>query len=816
MGAGRIELELSVGGVAAGDVAVTRVEGREGLSEPYAFAVELVPRDGEPLDLDALLGAEAELTLRRNTGEERVVHGECHRIELLGVAAGAPSYRVELRPRLSRLGSAARSRLFQGKSVPEIVAAVLDEHGVAHRRALGGSYPARELVAQYRETDLALVSRLLEGEGIWWRFEHAPGSHTLVLGDAPGAYADPGGELPVVLGGGTADETEHLSRLEREVRFAAGAVALRDYDFERPALPLDERAAAGDGPEVYEPAPATVEGSARERARRRLEGLRHGIETYAGEGNGLAVVPGAVVGIEGRGRVLVVRATHTAEQERSAGSAGERLATYGNAFEGIDAGRPYRPRRTTPLPRIRGIQTARVVGPPGEEIHTDRHGRVKVQLHWDRDGRSDDRSSCWVRTSQAWAGAGMGASFVPRVGQEVVVRFLEGDPDRPLVTGAIFNGENPVPAALPQEKTRATLRTSSSPGGGGYNELTFEDAAGQEDLFLRAQRDERVEVEDGHAARIGANEGIAVSKDRTAAVSGAQTLVVAADDAARVGGMQTLTVAGSRETCTGGSHAERVALAQTVNVGGAQGVTVAVASAVVVGAAATLNVGGAYAINVGGAINEAVAGMKSSQVGGASVEVVGARRDERVAGDRASATGGDAVLDVAGGVELAVGEDGSEAVAGKVAIGATEVAGVALTADGKLAAERLDLVVGGKLLVSMEKGGAVTFAAKALTIEAKELTLKGAKVKKAGTGSERSGKAEVPPLEPGDAFPVDVSLVDAAGEPVPGAPFRVEFPDGTVREGRLGSDGRARVFGPKGGSVKVSFPRHDGALWEGQ
>ncbi|MGB8929753.1 MAG: type VI secretion system tip protein TssI/VgrG, partial [Anaeromyxobacteraceae bacterium] len=207
--------------------------------------------------------------------------------------------------------------------------------------------------------------------------------------------------------------------------------------------------------------------------------------------------------------------THSATQELSSGGAGERSASYENAFEGIDAKRAYRPKRCTPPPKIKGIQTAIVVGPPGEEVHVDRWGRIKVQFHWDREGKKDDRASCWVRTGQAWAGPGMGSHFVPRVGQEVVVRFLDGNPDRPLVTGAIFNGENPPAVALPQDKTRSTTRTQSSPGGEGYNELTFEDQAGQEELFVRAERDENVEVGDAHATRIRANERLTVAKDRT-------------------------------------------------------------------------------------------------------------------------------------------------------------------------------------------------------------------------------------------------------------------------------------------------------------
>ncbi|MGB8931791.1 MAG: type VI secretion system tip protein TssI/VgrG, partial [Anaeromyxobacteraceae bacterium] len=340
--------------LSAGELAVTKVEGREGLSEPYAFAVDFVLRSGDGLDLDELLGREGELTLRRNTGEERVVHGECHRVELTGVAAGVPSYRVTLRPRLSRLALVTQSRIFQGKSVPQIVDAVLSRAHVAHRSALAGSYPALEYVAQYRESDLAFVSRLLEEEGIWYRFEHGPGSHELVLGDEPSGYAEHASDVPFRFKTGEADEAEHIHWLERECRDEPGEVELREYDFERPGLEVTSRAGDRKGPQVYEVVAGKYDGSSgKERAKRRLEGLRYGAETFQGKGNSLAFVPGAAIQLEERERILVVRMTHSATQELSSGGAGERSASYENAFEGIDAKRAYRPKRSTPQPKIR-------------------------------------------------------------------------------------------------------------------------------------------------------------------------------------------------------------------------------------------------------------------------------------------------------------------------------------------------------------------------------------------------------------------------------------------------------------------------------
>jgi type VI secretion system secreted protein VgrG len=305
---------------------------------------------------------------------------------------------------------------------------------------------------------------------------------------------------------------------------------------------------------------------------------------------------------------------------------------YRNRFTCVSEDVPYRPERRTRCPVVGGAQTAVVVGPAGEEIHTDVSGRVKVQFHWDREGKRDDRSSCWIRVSQAWAGPGWGALYLPRVGQEVVVEFLEGDPDRPIIVGGVYNGANPPPVDLPGEKTRSTLRSASSPGGDGSNELRFEDAKGQEEVYLHAQRDLNVVVENDASRRVGGNETIAVDKDRARSVGGSQSLQVAKDDTSTITGSQLLTVSGNRTTTVGASHVETVGADQSVSVGGAVAVTVALASAESVGLGKALNVGGAYAINVGGAMNELVAGLKAEEVGGAKIEVVGAKKSETVVG----------------------------------------------------------------------------------------------------------------------------------------------------------------------------------------
>lgn len=787
-----VQLTLRAGPLSEKELEVTRVEGRERLSTPYELVVEAWTADGAPLDLEGLLGREATLRLRREWLEERVVHGEVHGAELAFVAAGRPYYRFTLRPRLARLGLGARSRVFQEKSAPEIAAAVLREWKVAHRLDLAGRYPQRELTIQHRESDLAFVSRLLESEGIWYRFEHGEDRHELVLADRPSAYVR-GEAVAYRADGEMAGGLPHVSRVERTSRLVAGTAASRDYDFERPMLDVSAAAKDGAGPEVYEwPGGYRALSEGTRLARTRLEELQHGAETWAGRGTSLVPAPGVAFALEEHPELFAVAVEHRGEQARSAD--GAVTPSYESAFEAIDASRPYRPRRRAPWPRMAGIQTATVVVPPGEEIHADGHARVKVQFHWDREGKRDDTASAWVRLAQPWAGAGMGAAFVPRVGQEVVVRFLDGDPDRPLVVGAVYNGQNPPPVELPHQKTQSTVRTASTPGSEGYNELRFEDEAGREEVHLHAQRDREIEVRAEETREVRGNAALSVGKDRTQRVLGSQRLGVERDDARTVGGLEATTVATARTVTVGGSHDERVGAVQTVTVGGAQDVAVAAASAVTVGGAAALNVGGGYAVNVGGAVNELVVGLKSSQVGGEALEAVGAHRDERVVGDKTVSTGEAWEGSIHGGARFAADGDSTEDVSGAAVVSVGPAAATEARTE-LFEAQKLTIEVAGKPAIVMDAQGNVSFFPTNMTVDGTEIALKGGTLKKI---QPESAQAEQELVE--------LELVDEDGNAVPNAKYELHLPSGEVRKGTLDGSGKARVEKVPPGACRVVFP----------
>jgi type VI secretion system secreted protein VgrG len=568
---------------------VVHVHHREAMSELYECAVMLaVPLQLAP---DAAVTQPASLEMSRQS-LVRKVKGIVRRVEDVGTAGRYRFVRLFVVPELWTLSKRMDSRIFQDKKTVEIIQDVLKDAGVYQGsgglQIDGGLFsPApREYCVQHHETDLAFVRRLLEDEGIPFYFKHdGGGGETLVLCDDGHAWAP----VPTLDGGpaqvvdeamGTSDaETLHWFDFRREVQTTK--VTLRDYDFTRPRAVQDMTPTQGDGVRaVYEyPTRATItnysepvyttHNSAR-LAKVRLE--EHATREWsgAGEGNVTGITPGMSLQIAGHvhpefdKKYLVTATEHVGhawssttedvslgskilqmlqmldaeliDKGDSKGGLSERYRNRHavNKLEGISTACAFRPARITPRPIIEGPQTARVVGPPGEEIHTDLYGRVKVQFHWDRVGKEDDKSSCWIRVAQTWAAAGWGSIFIPRIGMEVVVNHLEGDPDRPLVTGCVYNGENRPPYELPKEKTKSTIKTNTSPTNGGYNELRFEDLRGKEQVYLQAERnhdvlvkkDQTITVGNNRTKTIGGNEFISVRKNRTATISQNDKLTV--------------------------------------------------------------------------------------------------------------------------------------------------------------------------------------------------------------------------------------------------------------------------------------------------
>ena len=519
----------------------------EALSQPYELRLELISEDLDA-DVGVLLGQSCELLIERDHGL-RSLTGVVRRVESLGLRRDRLAVRIEVVPALRLLEQRVDTRLWQDISVPELVARVLDPALAEYGRILDASglvetYPKREYVVQYRESDLAFVSRLLEDEGIsyWFDHERDDESEVMVLEDRCHGYAevttDDGPELFVIGDRAELADRESLRYFEPRHQLTHTAVQRRVFDWDTPFTPIVAEArdaALDDAParELYVH-DRGHHGDTDVRALRELQRVTERGVSFRAASNVVGLAPGRRFTLAEAERewleaqYLVVSIEHRGECPEVEADMHEAAPTYENEFECIrfDVERPPRPNHRTPRPRIHGPQTAIVTGPAGEEIHTDEHGRIKVRFEWDREHGLRDDSSMWIRLAHNWAGPGFGAFFLPRIGMEVLVEFIDGDPDRPLVTGCVYDGPNRSSVELPASKTQTAIRTCSSPGGEGYNELVFEDAAGAEVVFTRAQRDMLELVLNDHAERVHANKTTEVGGNRIEVIYGAAAEIV--------------------------------------------------------------------------------------------------------------------------------------------------------------------------------------------------------------------------------------------------------------------------------------------------
>ncbi|TGC31674.1 type VI secretion system tip protein VgrG, partial [Pseudomonas citronellolis] len=461
------------------DLQVLEFHGREALNQPYRFDIELVSERPD-LDLESLLHKGAYLDLGQGHG----IHGQLHRVAQGESGQRLTRYQVSLVPRLAYLAHRHNQRIFQQLTVPQIITQVLEEHGIladAQRFQLGPTvYPPRDYCTQYDESDLHFVQRLCEEEGLHYHFEHGPDGHLLVFGDdqtafpklAPVAYQQDSGlvaDLPVI------------KRFGQRLETRTARVSRRDYDFEKPRLQLESMARSDSRPDLEDydyPGRFTERERGKLLSQRSLERHRADYRQAEGRSDQPSLRSGHFLPLREHPRDewndlwLLTEVLHEGKQpqvlEESVTSDArdgkdDFHQGYRNRFLATPWDVPYRPPLAHPKPRVLGSQTAVVTGPKGEEIHCDRYGRVKVQFHWDRDGQADDKTSCWLRVASSWAGKQYGAIAIPRIGMEVLVTFLEGDPDQPLISGCLYHAEHLPAYELPANKTRSLFKTLSSP-----------------------------------------------------------------------------------------------------------------------------------------------------------------------------------------------------------------------------------------------------------------------------------------------------------------------------------------------------------------
>ena len=608
------------------DLLFYQFKGIEQLSQVPQYTLELLSKKAD-IEFSQLLGKHmsVELQVPEGCGQEgkRYFDGIVERISYIGMQGRYHHYQVSLQSWLGLLKHTQDYKIFQNKTVIEILQEVFAEAPEAKVEfKTQGHYTPWPYCVQYAETDLNFVLRMMEQEGITFYFTHKQGEHTLVLADNPAshtefqgygtiAYQRPGQQQEK---GAQAEGITHWQRTEQ---VKPGQLVLSDYDFTRPHVNLQQLRAqvkphAMGSMEVFAyPGFYDKEGDGEQFVRHQMEAQALLTCQASGVGKARGLACGHTFELEGflrpqENRAYLLTGTSIlmtqADYEGLEGAAGAgKGSSFDCGFTAIDAKTPFRPQRVTPKPRVPGPQTAVVVGPPDEEIHTDEYGRVKVHFHWDRYGNKDGEDTCWVRVSQVWAGQNFGFQAVPRIGQEVVVDFLEGDPDQPLITGRVYNAEQKVPWDLPANKTQTGVLTRST-SGGHYetaNAIRFEDKKGEEEIWFHAEKNYRTEVENSETKTVGAhrsktiggNETNHIRKNRTETVDGNESIIIGGDRTETVGmageegqgkGNETITIYGNRteevyldeKISILGNRSEEVYLDEQISVHGKQFVVV--------------------------------------------------------------------------------------------------------------------------------------------------------------------------------------------------------------------------------------------------
>lgn len=760
-----------------GDDAFTFVHfaGRDEINRCFDFTVRLVSTN---LEVDPLEMLGKPLSIQAEAGDPpRWFSGLVAGFGLRKIEDRMAHYEANVRPWLWFLHYTTDCRIYQTMSVVEIIEDVFSRHeGATFEKRLQGSYPTREYCVQYDETDLDFVQRLLEHEGISYFFEYADGVHTLVLADAMNKLGPAPGYETVEYhfeDRAMRRDREYMNRWLPTSSVRPGAFAHTDYDFTKPGADLMAQSqeafahALAEGEHYRHPGAHLDVGRGDGLAAIRREELQAAHRKVSAGGTVRGLFSGCTFKLEGFPRedqndeYLVLRAEYRFGDPGFVSGAAEEGGEFHVALEVAPTSVPFRPARTTRRPVMRGPQTATVVGPSGEEIFTDQYARVKVQFHWDRLGKRDQNSSCFLRVSQTWAGAGWGFIQIPRIGQEVIVDFLDGDPDRPIVTGRVYNAKEMPPYGLPGNATQSGLKTNSSPGGGGWNELRFEDKAGSEEVYFQAQKDhnllikhdrsklvqhdqkDRIDNNAKHSVGVnldedvGNNKTTSVGVDRTVTIGNNDTESVGVNRSLTVGSNETISIGSNSTETIGASHTQSVAIMQTITVGAARADTVGASEARTVGASQTNTIGSSRQVTVGSNQTHTIGSNDSWTVGSNQTSKVGANSELKV--------GGAMAVEVGKGRATKIGADDAKEVGGTQAVkvakdSALEVGEEGLIKIGKaLIIEAGDSIVikCGSAAIGLKKDGTISISGKDITLNgtgkitvkaSSDVTIKGSKI----------------------------------------------------------------------------------------
>jgi type VI secretion system secreted protein VgrG len=590
-------------------VMINRLNAREGLSQLFNFDIELVHEENEagysPTNIDphSLIGQQVTVFIESLDGSQRQFSGIVNRFSQGSRDIRFSYYYISVVPHVWLLTQKSQSRIFQQMSVPDILKKIFSGFQVKYE--LQRSYEPRNYCVQYRETDFQFASRLMEEEGIFYFFEHGDGQHQMIIGDSPQSHRDCPGKSTIpfyIKIGSQEDFVGAVNTFLSDYQLQTGKVTLWDHNFQLPTNRLDleqpSRFSFGDSqkleqydyPGGYARKYDGIDKGGGEQAselqkvfndrettvKTMMEALDARVTTATGGSDCCSVTAGYRFTLSNHpdGNLnkmyTILTASHEAEQNPSYVSSESLPNPYTNTFTCIahGAGQPgFRPLRTTPKPVVQGAQTAVVVGPSGEEIFTDKYGRVKVQFNWDREGKINEGSSCWVRVAQTWAGNKWGTMFIPRIGMEVLVHFMEGDPDQPIITGCVYNPQTMPPYTLPDEKTKSTIKSNSSKGGGGFNEFRFEDKKGSEQVFIHAEKNEDIRVKNDCMETIRHDRHLIVENEQFELVKKDKHLQVKGDHNEKIDGTFSLKVGVDQQNKVGNNYALDAGMAVHIKAG---------------------------------------------------------------------------------------------------------------------------------------------------------------------------------------------------------------------------------------------------------
>jgi type VI secretion system secreted protein VgrG len=770
-------------------------KGHEAISQLFSFKLELLAEDSSKVKFDKLLGKPITITLRMSEERERYFNGICSRVSQGSRDDPFTHYRMEVVPKLWFLTKRTRSRIFQHVSVPDILKEVFE--GLDFTVEIQGEFHPRDFCVQYRETDFNFASRLMEEEGIFYFFKHTADGHKMVVANSPDSHPDMEGLSTIIYEettGGVRDE-DRISVWEKTQELRSGKYTLWDHHFEKPKEKLEAqieiletvtvgtvehklKISPNDKLEIYDYPGAYAQ---------RFDGVDKGggdqssdlskIHTADSERTTKIrmeqeTLPGLVIQassncrhfvsgykftlqrhFDADGEYLLTGISHTAQMIGAGYRSSEGEFTYDNSFTCIpfDVTLPFVPLQVAIKPTVKGTQTATVVGPAGEEIFTDKYGRVKVQFHWDREGRYDADSSCWIRVAHPWGGKKWGIIYIPRISMEAVVDFEEGDPDRPIIVGCVYNADMMPPYDLPAEQTKSTTKTMSSKGGEGFNEIRFEDKKGQEQVFIHGEKDQDIRIKNDRREWIGNDRHLVVKRDKREEIERDEENLIKRDQIEEITRDHHLLIKGKE----------------------------------------AIEVKGSHSITVVGDVNEKFS-MNHNEETGQSIHIKAGMKIIIEAGTQISLKVGSNFIDI-GPAGIAIqgtmvqinsgGAAGSGPGASPVSPKAVKVAEIADNA---------------------KPGSLENYKGQRAAMSPTQLAASNAPWHDENAEEVKTKKSWI-----------EIVLVDDDDKPVPGEAYRITLPDGTtLAEGTLDENGFARVDGIDPGTCQVTFPDLDKDSWE--